>query len=193
VGDSVTFATGQPRGYPVQLQILLGKEWQVGNFGCSGATLLNKGDRPYQKQATFQKAITFEPDVVVIMLGTNDTKAQNWKLKDQFVADYKDLIGKFRALPTHPKIYVCLPTTVFGEGNFGITDAVLQEQMPMIVAMAKQEQLPVIDNHKITEDKDAWFFDRVHPTMAGGQALAIHIYESLIGKPAPVEKLKRAP
>ena len=96
VGDSITAGVGAGgNSYPKQLAALLGDKWEVGNFGNSGSTLLNQGDKPYQKQRTFTAALQFKPQVVVIMLGTNDTKPQNWKLKGRFAADYHDLLGKF--------------------------------------------------------------------------------------------------
>ena len=94
VGDSITAGVGAAGGqsYPNQLAKMLGERWEVRNFGVSGSTLLNQGDMPYQKQGAFQAALKFEPQVVVIMLGTNDTKPQNWKLKSKFASDYKDLL-----------------------------------------------------------------------------------------------------
>lgn len=51
IGDSITYGLGledrDRDSYPAQLQRLLGAEYQVGNFGKSGATLLRHGHRPY--------------------------------------------------------------------------------------------------------------------------------------------------
>src|SRR4051812_11154381 len=83
VGDSITAGAGvQDPGhnaYPVVLQRLLGDKYEVKNFGVSGTTLLKKGDSPYWNQKAFKAATAFAPDIVIIKLGTNDTKAQNWK------------------------------------------------------------------------------------------------------------------
>lgn len=75
VGDSITAGVGASKGnaYPDQLGRMLGGKWAVMNFGVSGATLLNHGDKPYQKQAAFKKALDSQPNVVIIKLGTNDT------------------------------------------------------------------------------------------------------------------------
>ncbi len=54
VGDSITFGftieNRDQNSYPAQLGRLLGKNWEVKNFGVIGATLLKKGDMPYWKQ-----------------------------------------------------------------------------------------------------------------------------------------------
>ena len=61
VGNSITYGYTLPNpatdSYPSQLQQLLGETYEVGNFGKSGATLLNKGHRPYMQQEEFKKAI----------------------------------------------------------------------------------------------------------------------------------------
>ena len=82
VGDSITFgATMKDRAQncsPAVLGRLLGKEYTVRNYGVNGATLLKKGDRPYWKLKAFKDATAFGPNIVIIKLGTNDTKPQNW-------------------------------------------------------------------------------------------------------------------
>ena len=78
--------------YPAQLQAWLGQEYQVRNFGVSGATLLKNGDRPYWKEPEFSQVLDFNPDIIIIKLGTNDSKPQNWKFAEEFEQDYIDLI-----------------------------------------------------------------------------------------------------
>src|SRR5438270_834071 len=78
VGDSITQGSGlQENTYPLQLQRMLGSNYEVRNFGVGGATLLEQGDKPYIQQKLYQDSLAFQPDVVVIMLGTNDSKPQN--------------------------------------------------------------------------------------------------------------------
>ncbi len=119
VGDSITQGSGAQKGksYPAQLQGLLGEGYQVGNFGVSGRTLLKKGDFPYWKEKKYQDALAMEPAIVVIMLGTNDTKPQNWKFEAEFDADYRELVKSFQALKSKPKVFVCRPVPVPGKGN----------------------------------------------------------------------------
>jgi lysophospholipase L1-like esterase/pimeloyl-ACP methyl ester carboxylesterase len=185
VGDSITAgagATSSFSSYPSQLGRMLGDGWTVGNFGNSGKTLLNSGDFPYQATDSLPKALAFNPNIVVIMLGTNDTKPQNWKFKDQFPADYKTLIAKFQALDTHPKIFVNRPPYVPGAGNYGINEPSMLEELPIVDAVAKEAGLPEIDIYGATEKKDALFPDRVHPNNEGAGLLARTVYQALTGK-----------
>lgn len=186
VGDSITAGVGTrdpgKDAYPAQLGRMLGDQYDVHNFGVSGATLLNKGDKPYQKEGAFHQVLELKPDVVVIILGTNDTKPQNWKFKDEFSADYKDLVGQLEALPSKPKIYVCYPVDVPGAGNYGINDAGLAEEMPMIQTLAKKLGLTVIDLHTPFVGKPELLPDRVHPNTDGATLMAKTVAESLRAK-----------
>jgi acyl-CoA thioesterase I len=188
IGDSITQGTGAEVGqsYPSQLQAFCGDEWKVGNFGVSGRTLLKKGDSPYWKENAYQEALKSEPDVVVIMLGTNDTKPQNWKFEKEFVADYTALVESFRALPSKPRIYLCRPCPVPEPGNFGINEANVKEEIKRINKLVKDLDLGVIDMHKTLKDKPELLPDRVHPNTEGAKEMAKAAFEVLTGKrPAP--------
>ena len=90
LGDSLTRGSCSTRGgYPVELQRLLGSAFNVSGYGESGRTALRRGvcgpDSPLDESSsgdcsiwdtdTFKRALASEPDVVTIMLGTNDAKA----------------------------------------------------------------------------------------------------------------------
>lgn len=184
VGDSITAGVGAAKGesYPAQLGKMLGDKWEIRNFGVSGSTLLNHGDRPYQKQKAFEAALQYQPQVVIIMLGTNDTKPQNWKLKDQFAADYKDLLSQFAKLPGKPRIYICRPVPVPGNGNFGINEAGVKEEVPMIDKVAEEMGAAVIDMHIALEAHPEMLPDRVHPNTAGATLMAKAAFKALTGK-----------
>jgi lysophospholipase L1-like esterase/pimeloyl-ACP methyl ester carboxylesterase len=187
IGDSITEGAGtrmpELEAYPVQLQRMLDPaKWLVEGFGVSGATLMNRGDKPYQRQSAFADALAFAPDIVVIMLGTNDTKPQNWRYRDDFVADFRDLIARFRALPVPPRIFVSRPIIVVGEGNFGINDAALQELLPLLDEVAQEEQVSIIDQHATLQGHESLVPDRVHPNAAGAERLARAVYEALTGR-----------
>jgi len=184
VGDSIT--QGNKKGnYPTQLQALLGDKWVVSNFGHSGMTLLKKGDRSYWTSPRYQEALKSNPDVVIIKLGTNDTKPQNWVNKAEFSADYKELIESFQKLESKPRIYLCLPCPVFGAGNFNIVESGIQEEIPMVKALAKEMNLGLIDMHAPFEGKPELVPDRVHPSPAGYGVMAETAFTALTGKPAP--------
>jgi lysophospholipase L1-like esterase len=192
IGDSITEGIGADQGksYPAQLQNLLGNSWQVTNFGASGHTLLKKGDAPYWNHPKYQDALAFKPDVVIIMLGTNDTKPQNWQHHTEFAADYKTFVKSFQDLASKPRIWICRPCPVPDPGNFGISGANVKALIPRINALATQLHLGVIDMHAALTDHPQFLPDRVHPNTDGAAALASAAFTALTGKPAPAPAAK---
>jgi acyl-CoA thioesterase-1 len=194
VGDSITFGSGtkdpKASSYPSQLARLLdasGGKFVVRNFGVGGTTLLDQGDHPYQKTGAFRKALGSKANIVVIMLGTNDTKPQNWNFKEQFIDDYKDLLGKFAAMESKPKIFICLPPPVPKTGNFGINETGVQEEMPLIKQVAETEHVELIDNYAPLKDHPELLPDNVHPNEAGAELLARSVFHAITGNEAPTE------
>ncbi|HEX7653784.1 MAG TPA: GDSL-type esterase/lipase family protein [Verrucomicrobiae bacterium] len=183
VGDSITAGVGAAHGfaYPSQLQAMLGEQWEVKNFGVSGRTLLKDGDFPYWREKAFQAAQDYNPDVVLIMLGTNDTKPQNWILIDAFQDDYKELIGTFTALPSRPRIYLCRPCPVRANGSWGINETNLQKEMPWIDAVAKSCHAGIIDMHAAVPADPELLPDKVHPSTEGARLMAAAAFHKLTG------------
>ena len=184
VGDSITQGAGAKSGqsYPSQLQALLGEGYQVGNFGVSGRTLLKKGDFPYWKEKKYQAALAMEPAIVIIMLGTNDTKPQNWKFEAEFDADYRELVKSFQALKSKPKVFVCRPVPVPGQGNYGINEENIQKEIPRVDALAKELGCGVIDMHAALAKTPELLPDRVHPNTAGAGEMAKAAAKAIAGK-----------
>jgi len=192
VGDSITYGAGvkdrAKNAYPFVLGRLLGDKWEVRNFGVSGATLLRKGDKPYEKQKAFQQALDFKPDVLIVKLGTNDTKPQNWKHQDQFEADYKWLIEQFRKANPEVRVYLCLPVPAF-PGNWGINDKTIREGViPAVRKLAKECQTQIIDLYAALEGKKELVPDKVHPNAEGAAIMARTVYKALTKKDAPAEQ-----
>ena len=184
VGDSITQGSGAANGmsYPAQLRALLGPEWEVGNFGVGGRTLLKKGDHPYWQEDAFKKARDFSPDAVVIMLGTNDTKPQNWKFKDEFEGDYRELVKTFQDLKSSPRVYICRPVPVPAPGNYGINEEALQQQMPILAKLTSELKTGTIDMYAALEGKPQLLPDRVHPNTEGAGEMAKAAFQTLTGK-----------
>ena len=184
VGDSITQGVGAQKGksYPAQLQGLLGEGYQVGNFGVSARTLLRKGDFPYWNEKKYQDALAMEPAIVVIMLGTNDTKPQNWKFETEFDADYRELVKSFQALKSKPKVFVCRPVPVPGKGNYGINEENIQKEIPRLDALAKALGCGVIDMHAALEKFPEMLPDRVHPNALGAAEMAKAAAKAIAGK-----------
>lgn len=175
VGNSITEGPGRDNinSYPLMMQKLLGSAYSVKNFGVSGSTLLKKGDLPYWDQKQYKEALDFKPGILIVKLGTNDSKPQNWKFKDDFVENYTELIESIKeTMPENGQVYICLPVPVF-EDNWGITERILVKEMrPMLKKVARATGATIIDLHKPFANKAGLFPDGVHPNAEGNAQMA---------------------
>lgn len=184
IGDSITYGEGllnRPvNSYPAQLKNRLGLSYDVKNFGVSGATMLKTGDLSYWNQPELDSALAFNPDVIFIMLGSNDSKPWNWDKKEEYKNDYLSLINKFQELPSKPQIYICNPPPAF-KIQWGINDSIIRKDIiPIIDTIAKIKKLQLIDMHSPFMGKGLYFPDFIHPDSAGASLIAKTIAETLI-------------
>lgn len=185
VGDSITYGAGvedrDRNHYPAVLGSLLGTSFEVRNFGRSGATLSRTGDLPYVSTDEFKAATSFTPDVVVLKLGTNDTKPQNWKGKEAFAKDLEALLEHFTSLGRKPrtKVWVCLPVPVFAT-QWGINAQTLEEGViPVIMDTCQRRKIPVIDLNDALLGHPEMFPDKIHPNAAGARLMAHTVFQAI--------------
>jgi acyl-CoA thioesterase I len=184
VGNSITEGAGWgDKTYPAQLGVLLGEKYDVRNFGLGGRTLLMKGDFPYCKEELFQQAKEFDPQIVIIKLGTNDSKPQNWKYKDEFFNDYVVLVKEFRKDGKNPQIFVCFPPPVFKDG-FGITNSIIHNKiMPLIDSVRSTCNTLLIDFNSPMVSDSALFPDGIHPNGDGYAIMAKIAFNAIMANP----------
>ena len=182
LGDSITYGVGAGAGqsWPDQLQRMLGDGWDVRNFGHSGASVAKGDKHSIWSQKEYANALLFHPDVAILLLGTNDTKPENWAGKAQFPKLYKELVVSFAELSSKPRIFCGTPPHVAKKGNFGINEKTVLEQIPIIEKVAKDWKAGVIDVHAATMH-DEWFKDNVHPSAEGATAIAKAAFHTLTG------------
>lgn len=174
VGDSITegygLATPATDAYPAQLQASLGTAYDVRNFGVSGTTARKQGDKPYWNEAAYTQSTTFAPNVVLIMLGTNDAKPQNWDAT-AFRTDYTALVQHYHELGA--RVLIATPPKVFGAGAFDISPSTVADTLvPLVRELAPQVDAELVDIFVVTQDHSDWFPDTVHPSRDGAAALA---------------------
>ena len=186
IGNSITYGSGIEDkikdSWPPQLGRMLGDGYVVRNFGYSGRTMLQKGDHPYMKEQMFFDALSWKPDIVIIMLGTNDSKPYNWQYKEEFVPDYNKMIRSFDTLSSHPVIYPVVVVPVY-KGGMNIDSLVVRNEVnPLIRKIAGDHNLHLIDLYEPMLGMGGHFPDSIHPdTVASGEMAKI-IYKHLTGK-----------
>ncbi len=195
VGDSITAGYGMPKekrathSYPSVLASLLGNGYDVSNLGASGRTLLRDEEKAWIKTSHPAKFQELKPDVIIFMLGTNDSKMDHWKNKRNFERDLKTFIEDFRKIKSDVKIYLCLPPPAFnrktkqlssGEGISGVR--ILNEVIPLIRKVADEHDIPIIDLNTPLMGYPEDFPDGVHPNEQGAAYIAKVVDENI--KPA---------
>ncbi len=189
VGNSVTYGYGlanrETDSYPAQLQRMLGDQYEVGNFGRSGATLLRNGYRPYDKLEQYQQALDFKGDLVIIHLGLNDTDPRCWpNLKEEFIPDYRALIDTLRAVNPKAKVWICLMTPIFhGHKRFqsGTRDWHAQIQQTIRQIAETMDGVELIDFYTPLHKHPEMFPDALHPNPDGAKIMAEIVYGAITG------------
>lgn len=103
VGDSITYGHGSTDpavdSYPAHLQGLMGIQYEVINFGVSGRAMNDaKGWTSYISTNEYADSKSYQPDIVIIMLGTNDSKDDNWEGETRYEDSAKALIRSYQEL-----------------------------------------------------------------------------------------------
>tara|TARA_B100000795_G_C22794255_1_gene438530 strand:- start:46 stop:813 length:768 start_codon:yes stop_codon:yes gene_type:complete len=139
--------------YPGKLQLALGNNgmpgWQVSNHGRGGATAIASGQSRvclgptlaggtlgYSATKEFREALRVRPNVVLMMLGTNDSPAACWDAV-QFALDLKDLVRSFWRLPSRPAVVVMAPPAPQNDTaalqGFGVRGPLVRDEMPRLL------------------------------------------------------------
>lgn len=183
VGDSITYGLHihkrNENSYPRQLEKKLGSSFSVTNFGVSSATLMSVGNKPYVNTPHYKRLFSYEPDIIIVILGTNDSKQRNWQYKEHFVDDYIKLIESFKKIRSQPKIFICLPPPAF-PGIWGIRNHVIKNEIiPAVEKVAALTDVELIDLYSPLSPYKQFFPDSVHPDADGAAHISEIIYSSL--------------
>jgi acyl-CoA thioesterase I len=182
IGNSITYGSGLSSRltncYPAQLDQMLSGNYDVRNYGVSGSVMLKAGDKPYWQQPEYNAALSFAPDIVIIMLGTNDSKSWNWTPANSllFESDYKEFINSFRNLTSKPKIIISYPCKAYN-GAFGISDSVIVNAIcPIVKKISFDMGTTLVDMYTETSGVSNLFPDGIHPNIEGATKIANKFY-----------------
>ena len=193
IGNSITDGSGifmrDIFGYPAQLQKKLGNEYIVKNFGIGGRTMLQKGDYPYMKEQAWKDAQGFKPDIVVIKLGTNDSKPKNWKYGSEFATDMQSMLDTLKALPTHPRIIMATHIPALNALGTINKEALTNEICPLIKDLARQNKCELIDFQTLFQTTEGMMSgDGIHPTRKGAGQMAEIVFQAIMNQNQIPEK-----
>ena len=180
VGDSIT----ERSGYPAALQQMLGENYTVENFGVAGSTVSRDSKIPYMAQDAFKRALNFHPDIVVIMLGTNDANPEITYNESCFEADYTQLINSFVTLEGEQYIIIVKSPPIVSikspyNGTY-LSSTVLSH----VDNVANSLALPKVDVYDAFQNNPDYFYgdgygDGVHPNHEGTAIICSSIYDAI--------------
>ena len=188
IGDSITYGHGvtnwETENYPAVLQTILGDEYYVANYGFIGACVNPDGDKPYTEQSVYQQSLDLDADIIVFMLGTNDSKAENWTDAETFVKAHKALLDTYFADGRQPKVYIGLCAESYDIENpqmeYGIQPEIVDEIVKALQSAYEAENVEIIDTHSLTTAHPEWFtLDGVHPNTEGAKAIAQTVADAM--------------
>lgn len=190
IGDSLTwgFALADPwrESYPAVLQEMLrekvGESYEVRNFGCNGASVRADAYAGYVDTLAFRSSLAWDPDIVLLMLGSNDASPYDWD-PDAFRRDYEHIVAAYRGLPSAPRIILIAPPRihrVMGATFMGLSPEILEEGIrPTIRSVAAATAgSAFIDLVDLFPDA-RYCFDGVHPQASGARMMAAAIINSV--------------
>jgi lysophospholipase L1-like esterase len=172
VGDSLTRGTE----YTLFLWEQLGSGYIISDFGVGGTTVSTEFEKPYMNESAFQLAQSFQPDIVIVMLGTNDAGLD--QTREAFTQNYTTLIRAFQALPTKPAIFIVQPPPIVN--STALSNTKLAGTInPAIAEVAAQTGATLVDAYTPMLSHKGDYTDGVHPNADGAKIIADTIYASL--------------
>lgn len=185
VGDSITWGftivNRRKYSYPALLQQRLGADYEVRNFGQNDAAARFDADTPYVKKRVFQESLDWNPDIVLLMLGSNDTKKRNWD-PEIFRRDYKRIVESYLKLPSQPRVILIAPIQIFQPMHIPLlglyTETMENGVRPAIREIAAEMGLELVDLVNLFTDSK-YMMDGVHPQREGARMLEEAIYSGM--------------
>ena len=182
LGDSITYGLGvvsnRDNAWVSLLVDRLGNNYKTINYGLTGRTLLSSGDMPYMKEKLAKRFWNRKENIIILMLGTNDTKEINWDY-DKYNEEYRELLDKILDKKSDSKIYIMIPPQIY-INKPGKTDPnrdnLENGVVPIIRKIEKDyKDIEVIDLYSYTLDHKDWFTDNLHPNKEGNKEIANEI------------------
>jgi len=188
VGDSITYGHGingwSKNNYPVLLQGLLGEDYHVQSFGVSGRAVQDSSDQPYRALRHYQDSLAYDADILVFMMGSNDSKPENWMGREAFEAALRDLLDDYSA----EQVILCTPAKAFFAEGFtdnltshDIQPVIVDEIADIVRSVAGERGDILLDIHSLTAGNRQWFAkDGVHPDNTGAAAIAQAVHDAVL-------------
>ncbi len=168
LGDSITYGYGlinRDNCYPSILERSLPSGWEVRNYGVNGACAQPGKDDSYDKTGMIDRILEWNPDIVLFMLGSNDSKTEIWVDSTAYIDACRSLIEQIR---TRDQIIVLMTPPPAGLNFFGIRNEIITDQIyPALKSFAETNHFPLLDFTDQMKNRPYLYIDNVHPNKYG--------------------------
>lgn len=189
VGDSITagWKLKEADYYSTKLGILLGAGYDVQNFGHSSRTMLRApiSGEPYWDSPMFTDSQNFGPDIVTIMLGTNDAHSNNWPmLAAEYEVDAIDMVNVYKNLPSNPRVILMKVPPAKNGGR----EPALSEVNVILDSVAITTGVEIVDvysaianSHPVPYTENQLYKDPIHLSAISHTIIAELLYNHITG------------
>lgn len=183
VGNSITagdwLADRGNERYPAVLQRLLGEGWEVKVIAKGGLCVQREAEQPMWDYGPFADYFTWEPDITVLLLGTNDSRTPSWVDRETFARDFDAFLDTLLSVEPTPKLLVGLPPPALSV-NFDIHGDIIEDHiLPVVDSLAGKRNLPTIDFFALFSQNPEYLHDDIHPDKDGAAAMAALVHETI--------------
>ena len=181
IGNSQTAGIGttypSTKAWPAQLRTMLGSEYSLLNCGVSGSVMTKTGSSPYWNNFQFTTARNFDPQILIISIGSDDASTANLPFIGNFATDYVAMIDSFRVNGKNPLVYICYPTSCFG--NTAQNTVIHDQILPLIDQVHSLRETTVIDFYNPLLPYGNLFPDHLNPNDQGAASMARIVYNAM--------------
>lgn len=188
VGDSITAGSGDST-YPRFLGDFLkyhgesvdGKTYEVKNHGLGGAAVRrdepDADDEFWYDSDAYNGSLTYNSDIVIVQMGTNDGVGDNLANADNYFKDhYKAMIKPY--LDRNVTVVLATPP----EASNGTHDSGVNGKISDLVReIADELDLPLVDMNVLTANREESFPDGLHGNNSGYSLIAQMYYKHVFG------------
>ena len=180
LGDSITYGFGlinRENSYPSLLTKALPASWEVRNFGVNGSCVRSGQTDSYDKTGMLEKISQWDPDIVLFMLGSNDSKPELWVDRETYLHSCSALLERIDE--KNRTVILLLPPPA-GINFFGIRNEIIQEEIyPALRQLSRERSYLLVDFSEKMKNRPYLFIDNVHPNKSGYSLIVSSISKSL--------------
>lgn len=174
----VQVANRTRNAFPAQLQNLLGRKYDVLNFGVEDAVLFPDAPTAYQKNPAYKNALKAQGDIVVMSFGSRETALLHQYGVGVFETTYGELIHHFQQSKQKCRILLLKATPAYTTDTSLVNQHRVRTDInPALERLAMKYNVEIVDCYGAFVDRADLFPDGIHVSSLGAAVLARHLYD----------------